>query len=157
MLSRIEEDLQVRGGGVRPHDVEVDLHELPIPSALRVLPAPDLCRVPAPEGEAQLRDMRRHEPGEGNGEVESHRNVPAAVIGEPVDLFVGLTAALAEEHLGELEHGRVDRREPEAREDLLEGAHDSRRCASLSGRKSRKPLGMRGSMRSFMSGEPFRK
>ena len=107
-LPHQEQDLQVRRGRVGADHVEVHLHELAVAAALRVLPAPDLCRVPAAEGQGQLGEVRRHEPREGHGEVEAHGHVAAAVVGEAVDLLVGLPAALAQEHLGELEHGRVD-------------------------------------------------
>ena len=85
----------------------------------------------------------------GHREVEAHRHVAPAVIGEPVDLLVRLPAAFAEQDLGELEDGRVDRQEAEAvRKRACSFRTMARRCDSFSGRKSRNPLGMRGSMSS---------
>ena len=63
-LPHEEQDLQVGGGRVGPHDVEIDLHELAVAAALRVLSPPDLCRVPAAEGEPDLGEVGGHEPGE---------------------------------------------------------------------------------------------
>jgi hypothetical protein len=49
-----------------------------------------------------------HVPGEGNGEIEAQSHVPSAVVGEPVGLLVGVSAAFGEEYFGVFEHGRID-------------------------------------------------
>ena len=88
-------DLQVGGGRIHPHYVEVALVELPVAPFLGVLSPPYLGYVVPLEGEWQLVQVCTHEPGKGNSKVESHGNITVAVVGEAVDLLVGLAAALA--------------------------------------------------------------
>ena len=87
------------------------LDELAVAAALRVLATPDLADLVALEGQGQLAGVRGHEAGERHGQVEAQRHPPSAVVGEPVDLLVGLVAALAEQDLRVLERRRVDRAE----------------------------------------------
>ncbi len=110
------QDLEVRRGGVRADQVEVDLDELAVAPALGVLPAPDLGHVVALEGQVQLVGVRGHEAGEGDGEVEAQGHVPLAVVPEAVDLLVRLPAALAQQDLGVLQGRGVDGHEAEAPE-----------------------------------------
>ena len=110
------QDLEVRRGGVRADDVEVDLDELAVAPALGVLPAPDLGHVVALEGQVQLVDVGGHEAGEGDGEVEAQGHVPLAVVPEAVDLLVRLPAALAQQDLRVLQGRGVDGHEAEAPE-----------------------------------------
>jgi hypothetical protein len=119
-LAHQQQDLEVGRCRLRADGVEIDLDELAVAAALGVLAAPDLGRVPALEGERKLAEMCGHEPGEGHGEVVAHGHVPAAVVGEPVDLLVGLAAALTEQHLRVLQHRRVNGREAVAVEHHLQ-------------------------------------
>ena len=119
-----EEDLQVCRCGIRAHDVEVDLHELPVTPALGVLSAPDFRRVPAPEGQPDLGEVCRHESGKRDGEIEPQGHVAAAVVQEAIDLLVRFPPSLAEEDFGELQDGGVDGQEPEPFEHVLQLAHE---------------------------------
>ena len=112
----------------RPDRVEVALHEFTVAAALRVLAAPHRRHVVALEGEPELADVLRAEPGEGHGEVEPHPHLAPPVILEVVELLVGLLAPLAGEDLEVLKRRRVDRHEavgavdaPGDVEDLLAG------------------------------------
>ena len=106
-----EHHLQI-GHGARGADrVEVALHELAIPAPLGVLAPPDHGHVIPLERQAEFVDVLGGEPGEGHGQVEPHPHLAATVVGEPVELLVGLLAPLAGEDLEVFERRRVDRRE----------------------------------------------
>ena len=132
-LPHEEQDFQVCRSGVRADHVEIHLDELAVASPLGVLPAPHLCRVPAPEGQGKLREVRGHEPRKGDRQVEAQRHVAVSVVAEPVHLLVRLAAPLAEEHLGVLEDRRIDGGKGEQPEDFLQLSQD---CEPL-----RLPLG----------------
>jgi len=75
--------------------------------------------VVALEGEGELVEVERHEAGEGDGEVEAHRHVTPAIVGEVEDLLVRLPPSLAEQHLGVFEGRGIDGDEPVRREEGL--------------------------------------
>ncbi len=126
-----EQDFEVRRGGIGADDVEIDLHELAVAAPLRVFTPPDLCGVPAAEGEPYLGEVGCHEPGERDREVEAHRDVPTAMVGEPIDLLVRLPAAFSEQDFGKLEDGRIDRQESEPLENGLQPAHEEQAMGFL--------------------------
>src|SRR5262249_26756508 len=113
-----EDRLDVRDGALGPDRVEVALHELAVAPALRVLAAPHGSDVVPLERQADLARVLRDEARQRHGEVEAHRDAAFAVVGEAVELLVGLLAALAGEDLFVLERGRVDREEAVRAEDL---------------------------------------
>jgi hypothetical protein len=106
-----EYHLQVGHRTRRADRVEVALHELTVPATLSVLAAPHRRHVVALEGQPQVVEVLGREAGEGNGEVEPHPHVAAAMVLKAVQLLVGLLAALAGEDLQVFERRRVDRRE----------------------------------------------
>lgn len=61
----------------------------------------------AAKGEGDFIQMRAHVSRQGHGQVEAHGDVPPAMILKAVYLLVGLAAALSEEHLAVLKHGRI--------------------------------------------------
>jgi hypothetical protein len=117
-----ENDLQV--GRVRPRsdDVKVTLSELPIAPALGILTAKDLTDVKPFEGEVQLVAVKRHVPGEGNGQIKAHRHITLPVVGKPVDLLVRLATTLSKEHVGILKDRRIDGDKSERRKPVLQRA-----------------------------------
>jgi hypothetical protein len=76
--------------------------------------------VVATEREIELLDVLGHEACEGDSEVKAKGDIASTVIGEAVDLLVGLAASLAEEDLRVLEGRGVDRHEAEGPEHPLQ-------------------------------------
>ena len=88
--------------------VEIALHELAVPAALRVLAAPDGGDVVALERGAQFTRMLCGEPGQRHRQVETQADLAAAVVLKLVQLAIGLFAPLAGEDLQVLKRRRVD-------------------------------------------------
>jgi hypothetical protein len=99
------------------------LHELAITAPLRIFTPPDLRGVPAAKGEAHLGKMGCHEASERHREVESHRHISAAMVGEAIDFLVRFPATFAKQHLGELQRGGINRKEPKLIENGLQPPH----------------------------------
>jgi len=130
------DDLGVGERRARPDDVRVELLELPVAAGLRALAAEDVAELVALEREGQVA-VRGHVAGQRHGEVEAQRErlrvagvaTPSAAAGgglgrpdagaQPEHLLLRL-AALADEHLLELDAGRVEGLEAVT----LEGAPD---------------------------------
>jgi hypothetical protein len=91
--------------------IEIALHELAIPSGLRVLAAPHRGNVVPLERQPQLLRMLGDEPRQRHGEIEPQAHVAAAVILKAVELLVGFLAPFAGEDLEVLKRRRVDRPE----------------------------------------------
>ena len=90
------------------NDIDVRLIEFPEPAALRPLAPVDLADLVAAEGESQLVIVQ------GNVFCQRHRQVEAqskvaVALGEAVDLFFRLSAALGKQNLGILDHRGVQR------------------------------------------------
>jgi hypothetical protein len=82
---------------------------------------PDFGKVIAFERKVKLVGVGAHEAGEGNRQIEAHCHVPAAVVFEAVDLLIGLSAALAQQHFGVFKHRRIDGHEAELPAAVLNG------------------------------------
>ena len=104
-----QQRFDVGGVGRCADRVEVALHELAIATLLSVLAAPNGADVIPLERCADLVDVLRDKTSQRNGQVESQRDIAAAVVEKAEQLLVGLFATFAEQNLGVLQRGRVDR------------------------------------------------
>ena len=90
--------------GAVPDDVDIGLIELPEPASLGPLSTVDLADLEAAEGEGEFVLVQGHVLGQGDGQVEAEGQV-GVPFGEAVDLLLGLTAALGQQHLAGLDEG----------------------------------------------------
>jgi hypothetical protein len=111
------DQLGVGHAGLHPDHVEVALGELAVAAPLGVLASPHPAYVVEPHRRVQLAGVLGGEPGQRHGEVEPQPHLPAAVVGEPVGLAVGLVAALPEQDLLVLQGRSGDGGEAVALED----------------------------------------
>ena len=106
-----EHHLQVGHGACGADRVEVALHELAVAATLRVFTAPDRRHVVPLERRAENSDVLGAKPGKRHRQIEPHADLAAAMVGEAIELLVGLLAPLPREDLEILQRRRVDRRE----------------------------------------------
>ena len=91
-------------------DVDVGLIEFPEAAPLGALAPVDLADLEAAEGEGQLAVVSGDVFCQRHRQIEAQRQI-AVALGEAVDLLLGLASALGQQHLGGLDHRRVQRRE----------------------------------------------
>ena len=102
--------------------VDIGLIELPEAATLGTLAAVDLADLIAAEGEAQLIVVQRHVLGQRHRQVEPQGQVGVA-LGEAVNLFLRLAAALGQQHFAGLDQRGVQRGKAVQAVGLAENVH----------------------------------
>jgi hypothetical protein len=134
-----QQGFDVRQVGFGADGIEVALHELAKPPALRTFAPPDRADVIPFEGRADFVEMLGRVPGQGHGQVEPQRHIAVALVHEAEQLLVGLFPAFAQEDFRVLERRRVNRAEAIAAVNRAGGVHQGFAGHHLIGQMIAKP------------------